>query len=58
MPSEYQNPFDNNKHQFFVLVNDKDQQSLWPNFTNIPAGWHVVFGPDARENCITFLSNT
>jgi len=58
MQSEYQNPFDNNQHQFFVLVNDKDQQSLWPNFTNVPAGWHVVFGPDARENCITFLSNT
>jgi MbtH protein len=58
MQSEYQNPFDNTQHQFFVLVNDKNQQSLWPNFASVPAGWHVVFGPDARENCITFLSNT
>lgn len=57
MQSEYQNPFDNDQHQFLVLVNDKAQRSLWPNFTNIPAGWHVVFGPDARENCIKFLSN-
>ena len=57
MQSEYLNPFDNNQHRFFVLMNDKDQQSLWPHFTNVPAGWHVVFGPDERENCITLLSD-
>jgi len=57
MQSEYQNPFDNTQHQFFILMNDKKQQSLWPNFADIPAGWAVVFGPDDREKCITFLSN-
>lgn len=58
MQSEYQNPFDDTKHQFFVLNNDKKQQSLWPNFTDVPAGWHVVFGPEVREKCIHFLSET
>ncbi|WP_076417708.1 MbtH family protein [Colwellia sp. UCD-KL20] len=54
--SEYQNPFDNTDHQFFVLINEKAQQSLWPNSIHIPDGWNVVFGPDERENCITFLA--
>lgn len=58
MQSEYQNPFDNTQHQFFVLMNDREQPSLWPNFTDIPAGWHVIFGPDDKQKCLSFLSNT
>ncbi|WP_299002043.1 MbtH family protein [uncultured Shewanella sp.] len=57
MQSEYLNPFDNTQYQFFVLINDKKQQSLWPNFTDIPPGWQIVYGPDDRENCITFLTD-
>ena len=55
MQNEYINPFDNTDHQFFVLINDKQQQSLWPSFSEVPKGWQVLFGPDQREKCMTFL---
>ncbi|MDN2662326.1 MbtH family protein [Psychromonas sp. 14N.309.X.WAT.B.A12] len=55
MQNEYINPFDNTDHQFFVLINDKQQQSLWPTFTDVPKGWHVLFGPEQREKCMAFL---
>ena len=32
------NPFDDENANFFVLVNDEDQHSLWPTFTDKPAG--------------------
>ncbi|MET0897157.1 MAG: MbtH family protein [Mycobacterium sp.] len=44
------NPFDDQDGRFFVLVNDEEQHSLWPTFSDIPAGWTVVFGsPDGSD---------
>lgn len=55
MQNEYINPFDNTGHEFFVLINEKEQQSLWPSFTAVPKGWRVLFGPEQREHCMAFL---
>ncbi|RUL78901.1 MbtH family protein [Dyella choica] len=49
------NPFDDEKHSFFVLVNHEGQHSLWPQFAQIPAGWEPVFGPDARQPCLDYV---
>jgi MbtH protein len=49
------NPFDNEDAEFFVLVNDEDQHSLWPAFAEIPAGWRVVFGADIRRSCLDYI---
>lgn len=42
------NPFDDENGEFYVLVNDEEQHSLWPAFADVPAGWRVVFGPGGR----------
>ena len=52
MQTDYQNPFDNDKYTFLVLLNGKNQYSLWPEFTPIPDGWTCVFGPESRQQCI------
>jgi MbtH protein len=49
------NPFDDENGSFFVLVNDEGQHSLWPTFTDVPAGWKVVFGADARPACMEYI---
>lgn len=49
------NPFDDSKGSFFVLVNDEDQHSLWPAFTEIPAGWQVVYGQADRAACLDYI---
>jgi MbtH protein len=49
------NPFDNEDGEFFVLVNDEEQHSLWPAFAEIPAGWRSVFGAETRKNCLDYV---
>jgi uncharacterized protein YbdZ (MbtH family) len=49
------NPFDDEKGTFFVLVNDEEQHSLWPSFTDIPAGWRRVFGEADRAACLGYV---
>ena len=37
---------------FFVLVNDKEQHSLWPTFADVSTGWRVVCGEADRAACL------
>lgn len=36
------NPFDDEQHVFLVLLNTRDQYSLWPEFANVPPGWETI----------------
>ncbi|MBB4904195.1 MbtH family protein [Actinophytocola algeriensis] len=49
------NPFEDENGRYYVLVNDEDQHSLWPAFAEVPAGWRVVFGEDARSACLAYV---
>ena len=52
------NPFDDDKGSFLVLVNDEGQHSLWPDFAAIPAGWTTAFGPAARADCMDYVDRS
>ena len=49
------NPFDDDSAQFFVLVNDEEQHSLWPVFADVPAGWRIVYGEAERSACLEYV---
>jgi uncharacterized protein YbdZ (MbtH family) len=49
------NPFDDDNGTFVVLVNDEEQHSLWPTFSDIPAGWRAVFGGADRAACLDYI---
>jgi MbtH protein len=49
------NPFDDDNGTFFVLVNGEDQHCLWPGFTDVPAGWRVVYGETTRAQCLDYV---
>jgi MbtH protein len=51
------NPFDDQDGQFFVVVNDEDQHSLWPAFAAVPAGWRSVFGQAGRQECLKYVED-
>ena len=36
------NPFEDDDANYFVLINDEEQHSLWPASLPVPAGWRVV----------------
>lgn len=50
------NPFDNEDGEFFVLVNEEDQHSLWPSFAEVPTGWRAVLGPESRARCLEYVT--
>ncbi|MET8682674.1 MbtH family protein [Streptomyces sp. NPDC004732] len=49
------NPFDDPTVRHRVLINDEGQHSLWPDFADVPAGWHPVHGPAPRQDCIAYV---
>ncbi|GGU44152.1 protein mbtH [Lentzea flava] len=49
------NPFDDDNGEFYVVVNDEDQHSLWPSFADLPAGWRAVFGPAGRADSLAYV---
>ncbi|WP_327364819.1 MbtH family protein [Streptomyces sp. NBC_01296] len=51
------NPFDDADGRFYVLVNDEQQHSLWPSFTEVPAGWRIVFGEESRDKCLAYVED-
>ncbi|MEY9854631.1 uncharacterized protein YbdZ (MbtH family) [Catenulispora sp. GAS73] len=49
------NPFDDESGEFYVLVNDEEQHSLWPTFADVPDGWRPVFGPAGRAESLAYV---
>jgi uncharacterized protein YbdZ (MbtH family) len=49
------NPFDDDNAPFLVVVNDEEQHSLWPAFTDVPMGWRVVYGDADRAACLDYI---
>ncbi len=56
MDDQHLNPFDDERHCFYALVNAAGQYSLWPAFREVPAGWRTVHGPDDRAACLKIIS--
>jgi MbtH protein len=49
------NPFEDEGTDYFVLVNDEGQHSLWPTYADVPDGWEIIFGQDKRSACVDFI---
>jgi MbtH protein len=49
------NPFEDDEADYFVLVNEEGQHSLWPAFAEVPAGWNQVFGPTKRQDSLEYV---
>ncbi|MEU4526129.1 MbtH family protein [Amycolatopsis sp. NPDC024027] len=52
------NPFEDPDGTYLVLVNAENQHSLWPESTDVPAGWTVTFGPSSRQACLDHVEAT
>jgi MbtH protein len=49
------NPFEDPDANYFVLINEEGQHSLWPIFADVPEGWEVIFGEAGRQDCLDFI---
>ncbi|GAB3255651.1 MbtH family protein [Kineosporia babensis] len=52
------NPFEDPEGQYYVLVNDENQHSLWPVFVDVPQGWRIAFGAAPRQECLDHVEAT
>jgi len=55
MNDSFMNPFDNESLTFNVLVNQRNQYSIWPEFATIPSGWTCFYGPESHANCLSYI---
>ena len=49
-------PFENDAADYVVLINDRNQYSLWPASFSIPQGWLPAHGPRSRQECLDFVN--
>ncbi|MFJ2743700.1 MbtH family protein [Streptomyces sp. NPDC087440] len=48
-------PFDDPDSDYQILVNSREQHSMWPSGIRVPHGWSPVFGPDSRQACRDYV---
>lgn len=42
---------DDDKGRYDVVINDEEQYSIWPEFREVPAGWHKTGFSGSKEEC-------
>jgi MbtH protein len=50
-----ENPFEDERGHFLVLVNGEGQHSLWPAFRAVPQGWERTGQSGARQACLDWI---
>lgn len=50
--------FDDETIDYFVVVNDEEQYSIWPAHREVPAGWSTVGEARSREECLAHIELT
>ena len=40
---------------YYVVVNQEEQYSIWPQGTAIPLGWKVLGEPRAKADCLAHI---
>ena len=47
--------FDDESINYFVVMNDEEQYSIWPEGRDVPEGWAVVGDSRPRADCLEYI---
>jgi MbtH protein len=47
--------FDDETIDYFVVVNDEEQYSIWPAQRDLPNGWRAIGPPRPRAECLDYI---
>ncbi|MEU5849327.1 MbtH family protein [Saccharopolyspora shandongensis] len=47
--------FDDETIDYFVVVNDEEQYSIWPARRDLPTGWRAIEPARSREECLNHI---
>jgi MbtH protein len=42
----------NNSIKYYIVSNQEEQYSIWPEWKEVPAGWERVGQPMSKELCL------
>lgn len=45
----------NTEINYFVVVNQEEQYSLWPSFKTLPQGWSAVGEATSKDECLAYI---
>jgi len=43
------------KEKYYVVKNQEEQYSIWPDFKTIPPGWEQVKEPMQKKKCLEYI---
>ncbi len=46
---------DDQNEVFTVVMNDEEQYSIWPDYMDIPKGWHALEVSGSKEKCLDHI---
>jgi MbtH protein len=49
---------DDESIDYFVVINDEEQYSIWPSNREVPKGWQPVGEARSREDCLAYIEQT
>lgn len=41
---------------YFVVVNHEEQYSIWPDYKEIPNGWHAAGKSGPKKDCLDYIN--
>lgn len=44
------------KTQYYIVINDEEMYSIWPDHKEIPAGWKSVGEPQSKAECLAKIA--
>jgi MbtH protein len=50
--------FDDESIDYFVVINDEEQYSIWPSNRDVPNGWQPVGQARPKEDCLAYIEQT
>lgn len=42
--------------EYYVVINDEEQHSIWLTSREMPRGWRPIHGPAAKEACLAYIA--
>jgi MbtH protein len=41
-----------NSIRYYIVINEEEQYSIWPEWKDVPTGWKIVGQPLSKELCL------
>jgi MbtH protein len=51
------NDEEDDRMTYVVVVNHEEQYSIWPQYRDLPAGWHAAEKSGSKAECLEYINH-